>query len=118
MTKPATISEYNAAIAGDLQEVAERLTDLIETNVVGLEGTLWQAQPVWLAGRTPVIGFKAFPRWVTLMFWNRDGAPAVDDPSGTLEAGPRMGTRKFTSLDEIDEALVASWVQQACAATA
>jgi hypothetical protein len=120
MAKPTTISEYNAAIDGDMQEVAERLTDLIETNVVGLEGRLWQAQPVWLDGKTPVVGFKAFPRWVTLMIWNRppDGAPAVADDSGTLESGPRMATRKFSRPDEIDEVLVAAWVQQATAPAA
>lgn len=112
MTKPTTISEYNAAIDGDLQEVAERLTDLIEANVSGLDGTLWQAQPIWLADRTPVIGFKAFPRWVTLMIWHRDGEPAVVDASGTLAVGPRMGTRKFSSPDEIDDELVADWVRQ------
>jgi len=120
MAKPTTISEYNAAIDGDMQEVAERLTDLIETNVVGLEGRLWQAQPVWMDGKTPVVGFKAFPRWVTLMIWNRtsDGAPAVEDGSGTLEFGSRMATRKFSSPDEIDEALVAAWVQQAVGSVA
>ncbi|MGC4105249.1 MAG: hypothetical protein QM753_02690 [Thermomicrobiales bacterium] len=51
MTKPTTISEENAAIEGDLQEVAERLTDLIEANITGLDGKLWQAQPVWMARR-------------------------------------------------------------------
>lgn len=112
MPKPTTISEYNAAIDGDLQEVAEQLTDLIEANVAGLEGKLWQAQPVWMNDKAPVIGFKAFPRWVTLMIWNRDGEPAVADASGTLELGPRMSTRKFSRVEDIDEAVVAGWVQQ------
>lgn len=118
MTKPTTVSEYNAAIDGDLQEVAEQLTDLIETNLVGLEGKLWQAQPVWMDGKTPVIGFKAFPRWVTLMIWNRDGAPAVEDATGTLESGPRMSTRKFSREEEIDGALVAGWIRQVSPKTA
>jgi hypothetical protein len=115
-SKPTTITEYNAALAGPLQDVAERLTALIDAGTTAgersLEGKLWQAQPVWMQGRTPVIGFKAFPRWVTLMIWNRDGSPAVSDASGTLEAGPRMATRKFASAADLDNDLIASWVQQ------
>ncbi|MGB3329739.1 MAG: DUF1801 domain-containing protein [Thermomicrobiales bacterium] len=107
-----TISEYTAAVEGDLQAVAERLAVLIDANAPGLEGKLWQAQPVWMDGKTPVIGFKAFPRWVTLMIWNRAGAPAVEDATGTLEAGARMCTRRFARADEIDEAVIAGWVRQ------
>ncbi|MGC4105248.1 MAG: hypothetical protein QM753_02685 [Thermomicrobiales bacterium] len=64
-----------------------------------------------------MIGFRAFPCWVTLMIWNRDGVPAVADASGTLEASPRMGTRTFSRVAEIDEALVAGWVQQVAGAS-
>lgn len=112
--KPTTITEYNAAIAGLLHEVADRLTALIDTGTAGgtLEGKLYQAQPVWMEGKTPVIGFKAFPRWVTLMIWNRDGVLAVADESGTLDAGPRMATRKFASVVELDDDLIAGWIQQ------
>lgn len=113
-TKPTTITEYNAAIAGPLQEVAERLTALIDAGAAGkpLDGKLWQAQPVWMQDKTPVIGFKAFPRWVTLMIWNRDGSPAVADDSGTLEAGPRMSIRKFSSAADLDDDLIAGWIGQ------
>jgi hypothetical protein len=117
-TKPTTISEYIAAIDGDLQVVAERLMELIDGRAAGLEGKLWQAQPVWMHGKTPVVGFKAFPRWVTLMIWNRDGGPAVEDASGSLEVGPRMATRKFSSVAEIDDELVSGWVGQAVATLA
>ena len=96
----------------------QRLMELIDGRAAGLEGKLWQAQPVWMHGKTPVVGFKAFPRWVTLMIWNRDGGPAVEDASGSLEVGPRMATRKFSSVAEIDDELVSGWVGQAVATLA
>lgn len=61
---------------------------------------------------TLVAGFKPFPRWTTFMIWN---AAPIEDASGTLVAGPRMSTLKYTASDEIDDELVTDWLAQAIA---
>jgi hypothetical protein len=102
------IQEYNDGLDDALGTVAEVLQRHIDDNLPGAEGRIWQGHPVWLRGEDPIVGYKAFPRWVTLMIWS----PAVSDPSGTLVGGDRMSTIKYESADQVDPNLVDTWLAE------
>ena len=103
-----SIQEYNDGLDDALGTVAETLQRHIDDTIQGAEGKVWQGHPVWLRGKDPVVGYKAFPRWVTFMIWN----PAVPDPTGTLTEGPRMSTIKYSSVDQIDPNALDTWLAE------
>lgn len=100
-----SIHEYNDGLDDALGTVAETLQQHIDDGL-DANGKVWQGHPVWFIGKEPIIGYKAFPRWVTFMIWN----PAIDDPSGELTPGNRMSTIKYESADQIDTNALDTWI--------
>ena len=107
-----TLDEFIADLDAPHRETAERLRAVIAATVPDATGQLWHGHPVWLSGKNPVVGFKPFPRYVTLMIWN--AAPIVDR-SGVLVPGARMSTVKYESPGQVDPVLVRDWLAQATA---
>jgi hypothetical protein len=102
---------YLDNLSADLRPIGDRLRVVLDASLSRATGQLWHGHPVWLIGKTPVAGFKAYSSYVTFMIWR---GQRVDDPSGRLEAGPReMSSVKVRSVDEVDEALFAGWLKQA-----
>jgi hypothetical protein len=107
----ATIDEYLDGVPAPLRPVGDQLRALLDAGLARATGQVWHGHPVWMVGKTPVAGFKAYSSYVTLMIW--PGA-RVDDPSGRLEVGSRdMASVKLRSADEIDPELFAGWFKQA-----
>ena len=104
------IDRYDAGLDGALGTVAATLHEHIDAALdgLGLEARVYQSQPIWMRGKELLVGYKAFPRWVTFQIWN----PPVDDPTGTLAAGPRMSTIKYSSVEQIDVDALDTWLAQ------
>ncbi|WP_167137329.1 DUF1801 domain-containing protein [Diaminobutyricimonas sp. TR449] len=112
-----TVDEYISALATPQRVVAGRLQDLLDEQLPTATAQLYHAHPVWMEGKTPIAGFKAYPRWVTLMLWS---GKRMSDPSGRLEASAGstdLASVKFAHVDEIDDDLVRDWLTQAAALT-
>lgn len=104
----ATVDEYVNGLPDEQQAVARRLVGLIDAALPDVPAVVWHGHPVWKDGATPVAGFKAFPRWVSLLIW--DGAAAADT-SGTLgSSAAGMGTARIASPDELDDTVVSGWL--------
>ncbi|GAA3686465.1 hypothetical protein GCM10023081_24760 [Arthrobacter ginkgonis] len=106
-----TVPDYNAALDPPLRDVADRLAELLGDGLPELEATLWHAQPVWMHGKHPVAGYKAFPRYVTLMLWV---GPEFHDPAGVLQPAGNQNvvTVKYERTEDIHEDLVGGWLAQ------
>lgn len=67
MTKPATVTDYAAALDPVLREIAEKLQTIVDT-VLPQAGAVWHGHPVWslgpAPGKTPVAYFKAYSSYV------------------------------------------------------
>jgi hypothetical protein len=110
-----SVDEYISALATGERVVAERLQELLDEQLPEATAQLWHAHPVWMAGSTPIAGFKAYPKYVTLMLW---GGKRMSDPSSRLEASAGttdLASVKFAHVDEIDDDLVRDWLSQAAA---
>jgi len=106
-----TIDEYVATLPADQAAVATALRARLDAGLPGAEGRMWHGHPVWLRGNDPVAGFKAFPRWVTLLLWH---GTSVTESTEALTASPD-GTRwslKITGPDDVDGAAVDGWLKQ------
>nr|WP_255575365.1 DUF1801 domain-containing protein [Cryobacterium sp. TMT1-66-1] len=72
---------------------------------------LWHGHPVWLDDELPVAGFKAYPAFVTVLFWR---GQAITDDSGKLNASgsAEMSEYKLRGVDDFDSDLFNGWLQQ------
>ena len=59
----------------------------------------------------PVAGFKAYPTFVTVLFWR---GQAITDDSGKLNASgsAEMSEYKLRGMDDFDSDLFTGWLQQ------
>lgn len=103
------LHEFIASLDNPQREISERLQTLLDAGLDSAAGQVWHGHPVWLDGKTPVAGFKPYPKYVTFMIWN---ASPIEDSSDSLVAGPRMATIKYSSVEEIDDARVSDWLRQ------
>ncbi|WP_026556329.1 DUF1801 domain-containing protein [Arthrobacter sp. 35W] len=105
------VQTYAASLDGPLKAVAERLEALLDAGLPAAEGKLWHGHPVWMEDKEPIAGFKAFPRYVTLMVWQ---GQTLQDPSGALtpSGSAQMATVKLSSTADLDEDAVTAWLAQ------
>ncbi|GIG22119.1 hypothetical protein Cch01nite_28430 [Cellulomonas chitinilytica] len=106
-----SIDEYVAALPADQAAVATALRSRIDAGLPDAEGRMWHGHPVWLRGDDPVAGFKAFPRWVTLLLWHGSEVTEATDALTASADGTRWSL-KITAPDEVDESALDGWLTQ------
>ena len=106
-----TIDEYIAGLPADQAAIAATLRARLDAGLPGAEGRVWHGHPVWMRGDDPVAGFKAFPRWVTLLLWHGTEVTASTDALTASGDGSRWSL-KIASPADLDEAAVDGWIGQ------
>lgn len=103
------VSTYVAGLAEPLREVGGRLVEILDSGLVGREGVMWHGHPVWMDGKTPVAGFKAYSSYVTLMLWQ---GQRIEDPTGRLAAAgsAQMASTKIATVADLEADTVLSWL--------
>ncbi|AJT41047.1 DUF1801 domain-containing protein [Psychromicrobium lacuslunae] len=106
-----SVAEYIEALPDHQRALGEQLEQLLTAGLPAAAARLWHSHPVWMVGKQPIAGFKAFPQYITLLLWQgqriKDESKLLS-PSGSAE----MAVLKLSSLDELDSELLASWLSQ------
>lgn len=104
------VATYVAGLAEPLREVAERLVEIFDESLPGRDGAMWHGHPVWMDGKTPVAGFKAYTSYVTLLLWQ---GQRIDDPTGRLSASgsAQMASTKIATVADLEADSVAGWLR-------
>ena len=113
MAEHTDIEGYLASLPEPLRDTASELRSVIDGALAGGEGRIWHGHPVWMSGKAPLAGFKAYTAHVTFMIWHGD---PITDPTGRLQVGARMATVKLASPADIDRTAFARWLGAAHAA--
>lgn len=104
-----TIDEYLAGLPADQAAIAAVLRAHLDAGLPDADGRMWHGHPVWMRGDDPVAGFKAFPRWVTLLLWHGAEVTGSTDALTASADGSRWSL-KIT--DHVDEAALDGWIGQ------
>ena len=64
------IAEYNQALAGTQQNIAEQLADLFAASLPTAEAKVWHGHPVWFLDGNPVCGYSIKKAGLEVLFWS------------------------------------------------
>lgn len=107
----STIDEYIDGLDETMGSVSRSLQAHLDAGLPGTTGLMWHGHPVWMREKTPIAGFKAYPKYVTLMFWR---GQSIADESGTLSASgsSEMANVKILSEADIDDTVLDDWLRR------
>jgi hypothetical protein len=108
-TATATVDDYIESLDEPLSSVARTLRDHMDANLAGAQGQIWHGHPVWLSGKTPLAGFKAYPKYVTLLLWRGQDISEELAPAGS----DRMATLKISNPAELHGPTLRHWLNEA-----
>ncbi|HWB03022.1 MAG TPA: YdeI/OmpD-associated family protein [Verrucomicrobiales bacterium] len=112
--EPETVAAWMEQLSDFARPMIERIYKIIRKAAPQLEEGIRWSSPTFI-GRGLVCSFAAFQKHVTLVFWR--GAE-LNDTTGLLTHGQgrsAMRSAKFTSLDQIDDKVIRTWVTAAVA---
>ena len=64
------IADYNQALAGTQQNIAEQLVDLFAASLPTAEAKVWHGHPVWFLDGNPVCGYSLKKAGLEVLFWS------------------------------------------------
>ena len=64
------IIEYNQALAGTQQKIAEQLAVLFAASLPTAEAKVWHGHPVWFLDGNPVCGYSLKKAGLEVLFWS------------------------------------------------
>jgi hypothetical protein len=104
------IVAYDKAVPAAHRAIVQVLHREISGVLKKAEAKIWHALPVWFVSGDPVVGYKSWPKRVTLLFWN---GQAFDEP-GLMAAGKfRAAQIHYVSADDIKVTDLRRWLKKA-----
>ena len=104
------IATYISLLDENYQEIALRLFETIETNLVSTENKIWHRHPVWFIDGNPIVGFDKLKNGLRLMFWS--GA-SFDEEQLKIGSGKfKDASITYTSLNQVNTDDVKRWVEK------
>ena len=64
------ILEYNQALTGTQQVIADKLADLFAASLATAEAKVWHGHPVWFIDGNPVCGYSLKKAGIEVLFWS------------------------------------------------
>ena len=104
------IATYISLLDENYQEIALRLFETIEVNLVSTENKIWHRHPVWFIDGNPIVGFDKLKNGLRLMFWS--GA-SFDEEQLKIGTGKfKDASITYTSLNQVNTDDVKRWVEK------
>ena len=105
MAKISTVDEYLESLAEPLRQIGTQLRPLVDAAFPDASGVMWHGHPVWMVGKHPVAGFKAYTSYVTYMIWRGQEHSDVAVPRD-------MVSSKLATIADIDALQAADWLRR------
>ena len=105
------IATYISHLDKNYEEIAHRLFEIIEGNLVYTENKIWHRHPVWFIDGNPIVGFDKLKNGLRLMFWS--GASFNEEQLKIGSGKFKDASITYTSLDQVNTDDVKRWVEKA-----
>jgi hypothetical protein len=106
----SSIAGYAKSLPPNLKATCRALQVQIEESLPKATSKIWHAMPVWFVGETPVVGYKAAAKHVTLLFWN---GQAFSDPTLVPAGKYKAAQIKYQAVADIDVKRLKHWLKKA-----
>src|SRR5476651_1047731 len=100
------IADYAAAQTPAHAEICQAVGKEIGAGLKHADSKIWHAMPVWFVNGTPVVGYKATPKHVVLLFWN---GQAFEEEALIAAGKFRAAQITFTESAQIDRTALRRW---------
>lgn len=107
---PDPIAHYATRQKPEHASLCRTLRGEIDAVLPNAESKLWHAIPVWFIGENPVVGYKATPKHVNLLFWN---GQSFDEPALKAAGKFKAAQIQFTHSSQLDLGALRRWLQKA-----
>jgi hypothetical protein len=104
------IARYSTAQIPKHAATCHLLHAEIDAALPGATSKIWHAIPVWFIGENPVVGYKATPKQVSLLFWN---GQSFREPALKAAGKFKAAQIQFSGQSEIDVRLLRRWLRKA-----
>ena len=100
---------YNQAQEPADRAICEFLATEIDAALPEAENKVWHAHPVWFLDGNPIVGYSKLKSCIRLLFWS---GQSFDEPGLEAEGKFKAAEARFTSVSDIDDALLQRWLAQ------
>jgi hypothetical protein len=108
-----TITDYAEALPDSHAAICRRLHKEIDAALPkAFSSKIWHSVPVWFKGENPVVGYKATPKHVSLLFWS---GQLFGDSSLKSVGKFKAAQIQFTDASEIDPKSLRRWLKKSSA---
>lgn len=104
------IADYTKEQTTEHAAICEALRTEIDAVLTKATSKIWHAIPVWFIGENPVVGYKATPKRVNLLFWN---GQSLEEPALKAAGKFKAAQIQFTALSQIDTKALRRWLKKA-----
>jgi hypothetical protein len=104
------VSHYGKMQVPAHAAICDRLRAEIDAALPKANSKIWHAIPVWLIGDNPVVGYKAIPKYVNLLFWN---GQSFGEPDLTAAGKFRAAQIQFSDVGQNDLEALRRWLRKA-----
>ena len=104
------IAGYGQGQTPEHAAICQALRAAIDTALPKANAKIWHAMPVWFIGEIPVVGYKATPKHVNLLFWN---GQAFNEPQLKPAGNFRAAQIQFSDPTAIDPSMLRRWLEKA-----
>ena len=101
---------YHAKLAPADRAIAKALAVRIDAALPDAENKVWHGHPVWFLEGNPIVGYGKLKGCVRLLFWSGQSFRAK---GLTKEGSFKAAEKRYTSVDEIDDAALRRWLADA-----
>lgn len=103
------ISSYAEKLPQELAVICRELQEAIDASLPKATPKIWHSVPVWFVGENPVVGYKATPKYVNLLFWS---GQSFDDPALKAVGKFKAAQIQFTETSQIDQKALRRWLKR------
>jgi hypothetical protein len=103
------VTRYAEKLPESHAAICRTLHEAIEAGLPKAAPKIWHSMPVWFIGENPIVGYKATPKCVNLLFWS---GQSFGESALKAVGKFKAAQIQFTEESQIDPKALRRWLKQ------